>query len=365
MEGGGTLPHALAGSLLVAVAVGATTAFHLRTAAAEEDMQKAREAFERGKQLYEEEKYEEAADAFQTAYEYSERTELLYNIGKSYHESGELAKAEEYFQKYLDENPKASNREEVTDKIVKIQQELAARMGSVDVSSSKGDSVFVDDETDPRCTTPCTVSLEPGTHEIRVESGEEMVGMKAVEVSEEESKTIAFEGAPAGPTGMVHIRTEGGGGALSVDGEERTSLPMSKPVAVPAGSRQLEVTGSSGGTWQGEVSVEEGETKRLLVSATSGSDTGGGGSSTKRSIASGLGGASVALIGGGLLLGRSAKQTHDTLSRQQRRGTVDSALVDEGRRDMVTANILLGVGSAALLSGVGLFTWDLVQSSGD
>lgn len=361
----GALRRALAVAVLTAGTVGATMTVHVPTASAQKDMQKARKSFKRGKRLYEQEKYEEAVDAFKTAYKYSDRSELLYNIGKSYHESGELAKAEEYFQKYLDKNPEASNRGEVTDKIVEIQQELAAQMASVEVSSSEGDSVFVGDEEKPRCTAPCTVSLEPGSHEIRVESGGEAVGTKTVEVSKGGTKAVAFEGATAGPTGKLHVRTQSGGGVLRVDGEQRANLPMSEPVEVPAGSRQLEVTESSGAAWTGEVSIGEEETTRLLVSAGSASDTGGGGASAKRSIAYLLGGASVALIGGGLLLGQSAKQTHDILSEQQRRGAVDSDLVDKGRREMVTANILLGAGSAALLSGAGLFTWDLVGSGGD
>lgn len=373
MTTGSGARHAIRHLLALVLAAGGvaalTVTLHVPTAAAQTDMEKAREEFKRGKRLYENEKYEEAATKFKTAYELSDRSELLYNIGKAYHESGELEKAEEYFQKYLEKNPEASNRQEVLDKVVKIQQQLAAEMGSVEVSAAEGNEVYVDDEEKSRCTTPCTVSLEPGSHELHVRSGDETVGSKSVEVEQGATESIAFEEAPTGPPGKLHVQTEGGGGALLVDGTEEATLPLSSPIEVPPGTRELKVTDASGGEWSGDVSIESGETKRLLVSTSSaaaGGSDGAGGPSTKRTVAYTLAGASVALIGSGLLLGQSARQTHDVLSRQQQqRGAVDSQLLDKGRREMVTANILLGTGTAALLSGAGLFAWDFVGSGGN
>lgn len=361
------LRHLLAVVLAAGTTLGLGLSVSPSAAVAETDMEKAREAFDRGKSLYKNDKYEQAASKFKTAYQLSNRSELLYNIGKAYHEAGNLKKAEEYFQQYLDENPDAPNRQAVMDKVVKIQQQLAAQMGSVEISASQGTQVFVDDESESRCTAPCSVSLEPGSRDIHIRSGGESVASKTIDVSEGSTKSLAFEAASTRPPGTLHVRTERGGGALFVDGSRTATLPMSDGVEVEAGQRTLKVTGDSGGEWEGKVSLTPGETTRLLVSTRPGQgDDGGGGINTKRTVSYTLAGVSVALLAGGLLLGQNAQKTHDILSRQQTRGgSVHSGLVDKGRREMVSANILLGTGSAALLSGIGLFTWDVVGSSGE
>jgi len=347
---------------LVAACVAAAAGLMPPAAAqAQDEMQEARRAFERGDELYESGEFERAAEKFERAYELSERSELLFNIGKAYQKAGRLERAEQFLQRYLEENPEARNRQQVVDDVVEIQQKLAARMGSVEVASPENLEVHVDGESESRCTTPCTVSLEPGEHELAVRSGTEIVDSRSIDVSKSSSKTLEFSAANSG---ALHVRTRSGEGAVFLDGTERGTLPMSEPLTVAAGTHELRIRSGSGDEWAGEIAVEPGETTRLLVAA--GTDTGDGpegGGRTRRTVAYVMAGASVALIGGGLLLGRAASDTHDVLSRQRRRGAVDPELIDKGRTEQTGANVLLGAGAAALLVGGSLFTWELLESS--
>lgn len=330
---------------------------------AQDDMERAKAAFEEGKRQYDEQKYEAAAESFKDAYEFSDRDELLYNIGQAYRRAEQLEKAEQYFQRYLEAKPDAQNAEEVVQKVVEIQEKLASRMATIRVKTDvDGRSVFVDDEEKPRCETPCNISVQPGERLVRI-GGEGTVPVeRTVAVESADSKKLDVQVEEKQPPGGLLVRTERGGGSLAIEDTGETSLPMSQPLEVQPGLHRLRVTSPSGESWTGEVEIESEETAHLLVS-TGGAPSSGGGTA-RRGIAYGLAGASVALISGGLLLGTNARQTHDILSDQQARsGRVDSSLVSKGRREQVAANILFGLGTATFLSGAGLFTWDLASSN--
>lgn len=326
--------------------------------AQEKDMAEAKRQFKKGRELYRNGEHLEAAETFLKAYELSGRSELLYNIGKSYHESDELQKAEKYFQKYLNEKPNAPNADRVVELVIQIQQEIAARMATVDVQTKRsGHGVFVGKEQKPRCQTPCSISIPPGPHVISIRAEGMKEFSKSISVSRGGTKTIEATLQPNVPTGWLAIRSTDGGGAVAISGIGEKSLPIDEPLQLEAGRYELQVTGSSGGGWTGSVAVEAGETTRLLV--PTGSNSGGGGG-LKRSFAYGLAGASVALLAGGLVLGKNATTTHSILTDQQNHsGAVDPNLLAKGRREQVTANILLGIGTATLLSGTGLFVWDI------
>ena len=71
-------------------------------------------------------------------------------------------------------------------------------------------------------------------------------------------------------------------------------------------------------------------------------------------IATATGG--LALVGTGVVFGVLAKQAADELTKlDQNRGTFDPATEDAGQRDELLAGIFLGVGAAAIATGVVLY----------
>lgn len=325
------------------------------------DMKKAKEFFTRGKRLYSQKNYLEAAKAFKKAYQFSGKNELLYNIGQSYRRADQLRKAEDYFQQYLNENPNASNADKVVEAVIELQEAIAARMASLKIETSKeGRDVFVDDEKKPRCTSPCSVSIHPGVHKITVQAEGWKPFEKSVALSRSENQTLRVTLEEDIQPGRLAVTTGQRAGAVTVAGVGDYSLPLSEPVQVEPGTYNVRVTGEKGEKWSGKVDVDEGETARLFVPLDAAGKSGGGGGSVKRSIAFGLGGASLALFGGGAILGLQANDTFDTLSARSRTGAVNPDLVQKGKAEQQAANILLGAGTATLVSGAGLFVWDLV-----
>ena len=328
--------------------------------AAQSKMQQAREQFRQGRSLYEEGKFEEAAESFIKAYELSDRSELLFNIGQAYRKADNLSKAEEYFQKYLNKKPNAKNADSVVETVIQIQQELAARMASLQVKTKRpGRQVFVDGESEARCTTPCSVSVTPGKHTLTLRGEGAKPLVQKINVNKGATGTMELALKPDVAQGKLHVRS-GGGGALRVGEHGEYSLPMENPVSVPVGEHELVLTSPSGKTTSRTVAIEEGETTRLLMADDSGLSSGG----WKRPVAYSLAGASVALLSGAAIVGSNAKTTHDILSSQQSRaGTVDAELLAKGRREQTAANVLIGVGTTSLLSGAGLFVWDMLGGS--
>lgn len=346
--------------VLVALGLGAAavTGSPAPAVAQSDDMAEAKKHFLEGKKLYDAKKFDEAADHFVKAYELSDRGELLYNIGQAYRKAGDLRKAEEYLQKYLNKNPNPENEDAVVNQVIEIQQKLAARMATVEVETkTEGRKVFVDDEEEPRCETPCSVSIDPGRYEFRIVGDGMQTWTKTLSLERAETQQLSATLEPERVTGQLQLQTDGTGGTVRIPNVGEKSLPLSTPLELEVGEHELTVLGASGGEWTGSVDIKEGETTRLMIPLGSSA-----GVSWKRSVGIGLGSASVALLTGGILIGQRAKTTHSLLrTQQQRSGRVDPELLAEGRREQTTANVLIGLGTTTLLTGAGLYTWDLLS----
>ncbi len=354
--------------LLSVGVVAGTMAMPSRTVAQNKsDMQKAKDKLREGQQLYNQEKYLEAAETFEQAYELSGRGELLYNIGSSYEKAGDLPQAEMYYQKYLEENPRAGNADEVLQTVISLQEKIAARASSVEITSAQeGRNVFIDGDQDPRCQTPCSVSLQPGEHTISIRAEGMRTTDKTLQVGESESKSVEVKLQPEINPGSLLVSTGGSGDVLQIEGQGEHSLPMEHPIELEPGSYQLAIQNPSGTNWTGDVQIEDSETTRLTIPMALMDEKSASSGTLRRGFAYGLLGASAALVGGSVIMGMQARNTHDRLAtEQQRLGGVNSNLLQKGQSQKRTANILLSTGIGALLSGGGLFVWDLLGSSSD
>jgi hypothetical protein len=97
-----------------------------------EDDKRAREAFEQGRQAWDEGRFREAWEHWHLAYRLSRRPELLYNVGQAADRLRMDAEALEAFRLYLAKNPDAENRREVENRIRILEREVGgAQPGSV------------------------------------------------------------------------------------------------------------------------------------------------------------------------------------------------------------------------------------------
>jgi tetratricopeptide (TPR) repeat protein len=96
-----------------------------RFALADEAESEARRHFVRGKQLYDQRKYHEAAEEFENGYAIFPKPGFLINIGHCYRRTGDLKKARRYYQLFLDKDSSSPQREEVQAYIKTLEETLA------------------------------------------------------------------------------------------------------------------------------------------------------------------------------------------------------------------------------------------------
>jgi hypothetical protein len=85
----------------------------------------ARRHFVRGKQLFDEHKYREAAEEFEAGYAVAAKPGFLLNIAHSYRRAGELRKARRYYELFLEKDKASPQRAEVQGYIKAIDEALA------------------------------------------------------------------------------------------------------------------------------------------------------------------------------------------------------------------------------------------------
>jgi len=94
-------------------------------------LKKAQDAFDQAQVQYVQGNYDAAADGFKAAYQARAFPQFLYNIGAAYHmkgkklaDAGAYAKAVDYYQRYLSEEPRAADREKVEKSIKVLEAEI-------------------------------------------------------------------------------------------------------------------------------------------------------------------------------------------------------------------------------------------------
>jgi tetratricopeptide (TPR) repeat protein len=116
--------------LLAAVALAASPRMaHAQMTQAQKDEVKLH--YQRATRAYDLQKYQEAIDEYQKAYEISGDPPMLYNIAQAYRLADQPAEAVRYYRRFLQRMPSARNREDVERKIAD-QEKLAEQRKKVE-----------------------------------------------------------------------------------------------------------------------------------------------------------------------------------------------------------------------------------------
>lgn len=89
--------------------------------------QEMRQHYEKATRAYDIEKYGEAVDEYQKAYEIGGDPAMLYNIAQAYRLNKQLPDALHFYRRYLQRSPNARNREDVERKINDLEQSIEAK----------------------------------------------------------------------------------------------------------------------------------------------------------------------------------------------------------------------------------------------
>lgn len=359
----GRIRRTLIPCLLSALMFGApATVVHAQS---KEDIAQAKERFIEGRALLEKGNAQDAIKAFEDAYRLSGRSEMLFYIAQAHEKDGQLFEAQKSYQRYLDENPDASNAEDVLDIIIKLSQRIKKEYARLQVTTERpAREVFVSPEEQPRCTTTeddptCVITLKPGSHKIIVKakdmpSFEQEVTLAAGEVRPLKIKLSQADSA------KILVKSDVPGATLKV-GAKLATLPLSEPMGFKPGKYPISVTHEQA-KWSGEVELAEDQLTQIYVPLEHQNQSSGGlnmwraGSYTAISLG-------VGLLIGGVWMGSQASDSFDSLSAQRSAGRVDPRLIDQGQSQQTAANVMLVTGTISLLGGGGLLAWDMFGGS--
>lgn len=340
-----------------------STDAHAQTA---EEIEQAKKLFKEGERLYKKGDYREAAEAFTSAYELSKRDELLYYMGTAWEAEGELLRARNDYQLYLNNVPDAPNAEKILDKVLELQERIIKEMGRVLLTTSSDEvGVFVDGERESSCTdNPCTLVLSPGVeHQVRVvDAATNIEKTQTFTLTAGEKLEVTLSTEPEVRQGMLLVRSDVPGALLTINA---TPQRLKTPIELEEGTYDVMLQGEGDAVWRGKLDVKHGETNSVLIPlAHLAQAPPQEGLNLKRAGAYSLISISAGLLVGGALLGRQAKNSYETLDSRQQSGLAqDSEMIAQGRSQQRAANILFASGGVALGAGAGLLTWDLLSSS--
>jgi hypothetical protein len=129
-----SLRWVFASCLAVVVSVTAGGAEAMQTSPAQK--QEMMEHYERATRAYDIQKYQEAVEEYQKAYEIAGDPAMLYNVAQAYRLNGQLQEALHSYRRYLQRSPNARNREDVERKIADLEQTLEAKKRAADAEAA-------------------------------------------------------------------------------------------------------------------------------------------------------------------------------------------------------------------------------------
>jgi len=135
----------------------------------------ARRQFEQGVQLFNEGKYEQAAIAFERAYELKPSFKLLYNVGQVENELGHFVAARDAYMRYLEEG----GDEVPEDRRLQVEGEverLADLIGTIEIKCPiDGATVYIDGKDSGQTPFEGGIAVDSGEREVEVKhAGDEL-----------------------------------------------------------------------------------------------------------------------------------------------------------------------------------------------
>lgn len=130
------------------------------------DVERARLVYEQAVSAYGERRYKDAILLFQQADGLRPNPAFSFNIGIAYEDMGDSAMALHYYRQYLRQLPKASDRDEVDQRIRRLERAIADKGLQQVTILSNPSSAVVKLDGKPRGLTPWTGEIAPGLHTV-------------------------------------------------------------------------------------------------------------------------------------------------------------------------------------------------------
>jgi len=180
--------------VLLAAALGLAAVAPAGGTRADDGKQEAKEHFGKGKKLFDDGRYAEAAREFNAAYNLAPHPMVLFNIARCHEKSGDIPAAVVAYRRYVAEAEDAAEIAEIKAKLSALEQKVGEVRVGCAISPCQ---VRVDGED--RGAAPLSAVLSPGRHDLVATFGGQIVDQTAVtiEAGTKTSVTLALKVDPA------------------------------------------------------------------------------------------------------------------------------------------------------------------------
>ena len=176
--------------------------------------------FEQGIELFQQEKHEQAAIAFERAYELKPSYKILFNIAQVQNELEHYAAALEAYSRYLAEGG-AEIKPERVDQVKTEIKRLNALVGMVTVETNvEGATVYLDDERQGETPLAGPMFVDLGKHSVVIKQGTDELHREVVKVAGGQKVTVKAEQASKAPESTKPVEVSGEGGPTNNEEDE-------------------------------------------------------------------------------------------------------------------------------------------------
>ena len=176
--------------------------------------QEMKQHYERATRAYDVQKYTEAVDEYQKAYEIGGDPAMLYNVAQSYRLADQLPDALRFYRRYLQRSPNARNREDVERKIADLEKTVEERKRAAAAAATAAPPA----EPALAVVAPAP-SPEPSASSAGSGRGKRIAGIVLASVGAAGLITAAVTGKMAGDKGDELTKASMSGGTFNPDVE--------------------------------------------------------------------------------------------------------------------------------------------------
>ncbi|MFH1809240.1 MAG: PEGA domain-containing protein [Pseudomonadota bacterium] len=218
----------------------------------------------KGREYYRAGRYADAIAQLERANRVAQKGAFTYNIAKCYEKQGDYDNAIVHYQRYIELEPDASDRQDVVALIAALQARMRQTLSELSVRTAPAAAdIYIDEMGKLLGQSPLEIRLKPGTHKlVLVKNGYQTIE-REFEMPEDRPRDLAYALEKVKNFGGLAIESNVNGAQVFLDGQIMGLTPYNVTKLVEQGKHQVSVQRQGFFLYQADVTIERGRLTRV------------------------------------------------------------------------------------------------------